>query len=148
MSLENIFNWMWSTNILIVLGAIVLFIIGFYFLEAILSFIFSKWILIVIALIASFLFSNYYFQTFLLLKMTLWNTRYQGFSEGQNRCFQLVCNYEKVSFQLPLIAGDLKVLFLAILQFDFGQATLAWRTKMAEREHLFTKSVGKGEGRY
>jgi len=45
MSLENIFNWMWSTNILIVFGAIVLFIIGFYFLEAILSFIFSNWIL-------------------------------------------------------------------------------------------------------
>ena len=61
MSLENIFNWMWSTNILMVLGAIVLFIIGFYFLEAILSFIFSNWILIVIALIALFLFSNYYF---------------------------------------------------------------------------------------
>jgi len=61
MSLENIFDWMWSTNILIVLTAIVLFIIAFYFLEAILSFIFSKWILIVIALIALFLFSNYYF---------------------------------------------------------------------------------------
>ena len=61
MSLENLFDWMWSTNILIVLTAIVLFIIGFYFLEAILSFIFSKWILIVIALIALFLFSNYYF---------------------------------------------------------------------------------------
>ena len=61
MSLENIGNWMWSTNILIVIGAIVLVIIGFSFLEAILSFIFSNWILIVIALIALFLFSNYYF---------------------------------------------------------------------------------------
>ncbi len=61
MSLENIVNWMWSTNILIVLGAIVLVIIAFNFLEAILSFIFSNWILIVIALIALFLFSNYYF---------------------------------------------------------------------------------------
>ena len=61
MSLENIVNWMWSTNILIVFGVIVLVIIGFSFLEAILSFIFSKWILIVIALIALFLVSNYYF---------------------------------------------------------------------------------------
>ena len=61
MSLENIVNWMWSTNILIVLGAIVLVIIGFSFLEAILSFIFSNWILIVIALIVLFLVSNFYF---------------------------------------------------------------------------------------
>ena len=63
MSLENIFNWMWSTNILIVIGAIVFVIIGFSFLEAILSFIFSNRIFIVIALIALialFVTSNYY----------------------------------------------------------------------------------------
>ena len=61
MSLENIVNWMWSTNILIVFGVIVLVIIGFSFLEAILSFIFSNWILIVIALIVLFIVSNFYF---------------------------------------------------------------------------------------
>ena len=47
MSLENIFNWIWTTNILWVMGAVVLVGIGivilFYSFGSIIDFIFSYW---------------------------------------------------------------------------------------------------------
>ena len=47
MSLENIFNWIWTTNILWVMGAVVLVGIGlvilFYSFSYIIDFIFSYW---------------------------------------------------------------------------------------------------------
>jgi hypothetical protein len=47
MSLENIFNWIWTTNILWVMGAVVLVGIGlvilFYTFDSIIDFIFSYW---------------------------------------------------------------------------------------------------------
>ena len=47
MSLENIFNWIWTTNILWVMGAVVLVGIGlvilFYTFDSIVDFIFSYW---------------------------------------------------------------------------------------------------------
>ena len=47
MSLENIFNWIWTTNILWVMGAFVLLGIGlvilFYTFDSIIDFIFSYW---------------------------------------------------------------------------------------------------------
>ena len=47
MSLENIFNWVWTTNILWVMGAVVLVGIGlvilFYTFDSIIDFIFSYW---------------------------------------------------------------------------------------------------------
>ncbi len=47
MSLENIFNWIWTTNILWVMGAVVLVGIGlvilFYTFSYIIDFIFSYW---------------------------------------------------------------------------------------------------------
>ena len=47
MSLENIFNWIWTTNILWVMGAVALVGIGlvilFYTCDSIIDFIFSYW---------------------------------------------------------------------------------------------------------
>ncbi len=47
MSLENIFNWIWTTNILWVMGAVALVGIGlvilFYTFDSIIDFIFSYW---------------------------------------------------------------------------------------------------------
>jgi len=47
MSLENIFNWIWTTNILWVMGAVVLVGVGlvilFYTFDSIIDFIFSYW---------------------------------------------------------------------------------------------------------
>ena len=47
MSLENIFNWIWTTNILWVMGAVVLvgmgLVILFYTFDSIIDFIFSYW---------------------------------------------------------------------------------------------------------
>jgi hypothetical protein len=52
MSLENIFNWIWTTNILWVMGAVVLVGIGlvilFYSFEYIIDFIFSYWWILVL----------------------------------------------------------------------------------------------------
>ena len=52
MSLENIFNWILTTNILWVMGAVVLVGIGlvilFYTFDSIIDFIFSYWWILVL----------------------------------------------------------------------------------------------------
>ena len=62
MSLENIFNWIWTTNILWVMGAVVLVGVGlvilFYTFDSIIDFIFSYWWILVLVLLG-YLFTTY-----------------------------------------------------------------------------------------